>query len=254
MKLRATQLVEQARFLHFEAEQHRLMRAKQAETRTALLDDYKQREQAMEDRHTEALSTAEHRQLTAEVDLRRNLELDRQACNTKLKHMEAYCNSKARPVNGMPERVVTDKDFRALAQQYHLRNNMDNLHEARINVLREKQAKQLERIVVKQEAEMEALADKLEIETNDLVENQVVREEADLRRQFLERKYRLVGRWMLAEAIERRKLEIETGEVFGPLPKIEWPEKTPISTQPDTAVQSSPDAIMEHAAAISSLN
>lgn len=234
-KLRATELEEQARFLQFEAEQQRVMRAKQAEARLALLDHYKEREQAMQDRHTEALSIVENRQLTAEVDLRRNLELERQACNTKLKHMEAYCSNKSRPVDGMPQRVVTDRDFRALAQQYHLRNGMDNLHEARINVLREKQAKQLERIAVTQEAEVEALADQLEREINDLVESQFVREEADLRRQFRERKNRLVGRWLLAEAIERRKLENETGDVFGPLTKVDWPEKLSTSTPHETA-------------------
>ena len=255
LKLRATQLEEQARFLQFEAEQHRLMRAKQSEARLALSDRYKQHEQAIQDHHTEALSTVEHRQLTAEVDLRRNLELERQACNTKLKHMEAYCNSKSGPVDGMPQRVVTDKDFRALAQQYHLRNGMDNLHEARINVLREKQAKQMERIVVKQEAEVEALADELVNEIRDLVENHFVREEADLRRQFGERKNRLVGRWMLAEAIERRKLENETGQVFGPLLKIDWSEKTNTSTQPETTIAAAADAITEHEdAATSNMN
>lgn len=225
------------------------MRTKQAEARAALLEHYKQREQATRDRHAEALSTVEHRQLTAEVDLRRNLELERQACNTKLKHMEAYCNVRSRPYDNMPQRVVTDKDFQALAQQYHLRNNMDNLHEARINVLREKQAKQLERIVVKQEAEVEALVDKLESEINDLVENQFVRETANLRLQFMERKYRLVGRWMLAEAIERRKLENETGEGFGPLPKIDWAEKTSPWAQQEAAA-TEPDAFTEHDAYI----
>lgn len=237
-RLRATELEEQARFLQFEAEQFRVMHAKQAEVRLALLDHYKERERAMQDRHTEALSTVENRQLTAEVDLCRNLELERQACNTKLKHMEAYCSNKSRPVDGMPPRVVTDRDFRALAQQYHLRNGMDNLHEARINVLREKQAKQLERIAVKQEAEVEALADKLENEINDMVQYRFVREEADLRRQFKERKNRLVGRWLLAEAIERRKLENETGDVFGPLTKIDWPEKLNASRPHETAAVS----------------
>ncbi|SLM38405.1 hypothetical protein LPUS_08608 [Lasallia pustulata] len=229
LNLRAMQLEQQARFLKFGVEQHRLMRTKQAEARQAMLDEYKERERAMQDRHTDTLSTVEHRQLTAEVDLRRNLELERHACNTKLKHMEAYCNNKSIPVDNMPQRVVTDKDLRALGQQYHVRNGMETLHEGRINVLREKQAKQLERILVKQEAEAEALACQLERDIEDLVENQFVREQAELRRQFLERKYRLVGRWMLGEAIERRELEMETGEVFGPLPKIDWPAMARIS-------------------------
>ncbi|MCJ1302599.1 hypothetical protein MMC08_005403 [Hypocenomyce scalaris] len=238
-ELRATQLEEQIRFLHFEAEQHRLIRSKQAEVRRALLDHYKQREQAMRDRHTEVLSTVEHRQLTAEVDLRRTLELELQACNTKLKHMKAYCDGKSPPVDDMPQRVVTDKDYRNLAQQFHLRNGMDNLHEARINVLRERQAKRLERIVVKQEAEVEALTDMLEREVRGLVDNKFTGELADLQRDLMERKYRLVRRWMLAEAIERHKLENEAGEVFGSLPKINWPEKTTLTTKPEMTPASS---------------
>jgi len=98
---------------------------------------------------------------------------------------------------------------------------MENLHASRINVLREKQAKQLERIIAKQEAETEKQATDLELENEEL-EQQFQGAEEELKRGFKERKRRLVKRWGMAEAIERRKLELETGEVFAELPLIEW--------------------------------
>ena len=135
--------------------------------------------------------------------------------------MEAYCNSKGQ-IKGMPQRNVTDKDFRELAQQYHVRNGMSNLHEARINVLREKQAKQLERITAKQDLELSKLHSDSDQELQDL-DIDFTDEETTLEHEFAERKKRLIARWTLAEAIERRKLENETGEAFGTLPPIAWP-------------------------------
>ena len=134
--------------------------------------------------------------------------------------MEAYCNPKSK-VDGMPNRVVTRRDYHQLTQQYHVRNGMDNLHAARINVLREKQGKQLERVAAKQEAELSKLTSELELELRNL-ESKSKAEEESLAAEFSERKKRLIARWSLAEAIERRKLENETGELFAALPTVEW--------------------------------
>lgn len=134
--------------------------------------------------------------------------------------MQAYCNPRS-TVAGMPNRVVTKNDYRQLEQQYHTRNGMDNLHTSRINVLRERQGKQLERITAKQEAELEALESSFEQQNEDL-DAKFRQEERQLQQEFAERKNRLVTRWNLAEAIERRKLELLTGEEFGPLPVVKW--------------------------------
>lgn len=98
---------------------------------------------------------------------------------------------------------------------------MDNLHASRINVLREKQGKQQERIMAKQEAELEALESSFERQTEEL-DAKFGDEEMQLQEEFAERKKRLVRRWGLAEAIERRKLEQATGETFEPLPPVTW--------------------------------
>ena len=138
----------------------------------------------------------------------------------KLKHMQAYCNPRS-TVEGMPRREVTKADYRQLEQQYHIRNGMDNLHASKINVLREKQAKQLERICAKQEAEFAKAEADFEQENLDL--GQRFRgEDENQKAEFAQRRKRLVRRWDLTESIERRKLELETGEEYGKMPEIAW--------------------------------
>ncbi|KAL8873130.1 MAG: hypothetical protein Q9174_001346 [Haloplaca sp. 1 TL-2023] len=221
-QFRWSQLEEQRRFIRFEADQHRLMHSRQLDTERRILAEHPQKLKALSEKHAEALSSLENRHLSAEVDLERTLETERQACETRLKHMQAYCNPRY-VIEGMPNRVVTKQHHRQLEQQRHARNGMDNLHTARINVLREKQAKQLERIVGKQEAEIEA-AD-LDLSTKmQALEARRESEKEMLKNEFLDRRRRLTKRWELAEAVERRKLENETGEAYGSLPPIEWDE------------------------------
>ena len=223
-KLRTTQLQEQLRFISFEASQNRLMRTRQLQHKRDALSEYHQREKDTHTCHAEALASLENRHLSAEVDLNRTLELERQACETRLRHMQAYCNPRS-TVQGMPDRVVTKSDYRQLEQQYHIRNGMENLHTSRINVLREKQGKQTERIVAKQEAELESLESDFEQQNEDL-DAKFEEEERQLQQEFAERKKRLVARWNLAELIERRKLELQTGEEHGPLPAVKWSHDT----------------------------
>lgn len=219
-KLRTTQLQEQLRFLSFEASQHRLMRTKQLQQKRDALSQYQQQQQEFHTRHADALTSLENRHLTAEVELHRTLQLERQACDTRLKHMQAYCNPRS-TVEGMPSRVVSKADYRQLEQQYHIRNGMDNLHTSRINVLRERQGKQLERIMAKQEKELEALESDFE-RTNQELDVKFRDEESQLQRDLSDRKVRLIARWNISEAIERRRLELQTGDDYGPLPTISW--------------------------------
>ncbi|KAL8706936.1 MAG: hypothetical protein Q9201_000096 [Fulgogasparrea decipioides] len=219
-RLRWSQLEEQRRFIRFEADQHRLMGSRQLDIERRILDEHPQRLKALQDQHAEVLLSLEHRHLSAEVDLERTLEVERQACETRLKHMQAYCNPRS-IIEGMPNRIVTKQHYRQLEQQRHARDGMDNLHAARINVLREKQAKQLERIIGKQESEVEEVDLGLSRKLQDL-ERRCQDERELLIHEFQKRRRRLMKRWVLTEAIMRRKLENETGEAFGPLPSIEW--------------------------------
>ena len=219
-KLRTTQLQEQLRFISFEASQKRLMRTRHLQKKRECLSEYHDRQKNTHSHHAEALSSLENRHLNAEVELNRTLQMERQACETRLKHMQAYCNPRSN-VEGMPERVVTKADYRQLEQQYHIRNGMDNLHTSRINVLRERQGKQIERIMAKQETELENIELEFDRE-NKALEARFHTEEAQLQEDFAERKRRLVSRWNIAEAIERKRLELQCGEEHGPLPTLTW--------------------------------
>ncbi|MCJ1245590.1 hypothetical protein MMC30_002794 [Trapelia coarctata] len=226
-KLRAHQIEEQGRFLRFEEEQRRLIDLKRTEARRSIADGYQTKNRDLQERHIEVMADFEHRHLSAEMDLSRALQLERKACETRLRHMEAYCNGRT---DGMPRRKVTDEDFKKLLNQQHTLSSMENLHEARINVLREKQGKQLERIQTKQQAELKLAKDETDIEL-ERHEKELTNEEEDLRQDFQERKRRIMSRWKLAEAIERQKLDNETGEAHAPLPPIEWPEEVAAEVQ-----------------------
>ena len=225
-RLRTHQLEEQGRLVRFENEQYSLMTLKRPYKRKVIVDSHKEQQQNLLKTHAENLAALEHRHLAAEMELVGTLDTERKACDTRLKHMEAYCSGRP-PPNGMPRRKITEKDGQKLLQQQHIRSGMDNLHEARIHILREIQATQLERITARQEAEISEAKRELERHLDDH-EYQLGIEEQDLRQEFSDRKNRISARWTLIEAIERRKLENETGHLYAPLPAITWPADVPV--------------------------
>ena len=235
-RLRVHQLEEQGRFLRFEDEQSRLVQMKKVEARRSVVDRYNKMQQSLQERHVEIMADLEHRHLTAELDLSRALQVERKACETRLRHMDAYCNSRT---DGMPRRKITEEDFKKLEQQYHIRSGMTSLHSARINVLREKQAKQLERIQAKQDGELSAVSAEMDMELKKH-ESKFHGEEIDLQQDFWDRKKRILARWALAEAIERRKLERETDLHFAPLPPIPWSDIRSIESSAQLKRQSMP--------------
>ncbi|KAL9600565.1 MAG: hypothetical protein Q9219_003111 [cf. Caloplaca sp. 3 TL-2023] len=221
-RLRWAQLDEQRRFIRFEADQRRVMQSRHVDKEKMILDEYPRKVKTAKGRHAEALASLEQRHLSAEVDLERTLEVERQACDTRLKHMQAYCNPRS-AVEGMPNRVVTKQHRRRLEQQYHIRNGMDNLHTAKVHVLREKQGKQVERIISKQEVELRDMETELAWRMQQLEASRQADEQL-LRREVSERRKRLTSRWALTEAIERKRLENATGKTYAALPPIEWDE------------------------------
>ena len=221
-QLRIHQLEEQSSFLRFHFDAIDAIRSKYTEERRLAAAALKEKQEGMQARHAEKSADMEHRHLAAEIDLSETLAHERRACETKLKHMDAYCNNR-HPLhpNGPPPRKVTEDDFRKLVEQYNIRNGMAALHESRINVLREKQGKQLERVAARQEAEMQALQDQADAETERKEAGRRA-EEGELRREFEFKKDKLVWRWKVMEAVERRRLELERGESFGELPDVQW--------------------------------
>ena len=237
-RLRIVHLNEQSKFLTDRYAAFCAVREKFQPARQRIYNAFAEKQASAQSRHATANSDLENRHLTAEMDLERALATERKACETKVKYMEAYCygsrnrNLTAAPPSaaeaaasaaaGMPARKVTEHDYRKLVEQYNLRNGMDQLHSARINVLREQQAKQAERIGRRQEKEVDGLEAERDAELA-MVEREIEKELAPIRREWEAKKKKMAWRWSIKEAIERKTLEAERGEVYGELPKVVWP-------------------------------
>ncbi|OLN96437.1 putative E3 ubiquitin-protein ligase rbrA 1 [Colletotrichum chlorophyti] len=199
---------------------------RQAEKKQALVDKYSDQMDKMKERHSKTAAHLEERQIEAEMDLRSTLDQSEKSVKIRLKHMEAYCDGLGRTQNSdLPPRVVTERDLRLLGQQYNVRDGMERLHQAKINVLRDRQAKRMEELLERQELELEKLIDKREQEIENLATD-FAREEDTLARMFNGRKQRMQRRWLLAIEILRRELEEQTGNQYAPLNLPAWPEDT----------------------------
>ena len=175
------------------------------------------------------------------MELRQTLAQEERACLIRLRHMEDYCQTavakldpaaahkgklaqpKAEPHESR-HRVITDRDRRELEQQYILRDNMGRLHEARINVLRDQQARQLEGLEKRQRHELEQLvARRLEAEMEAL-EASFAQDEAAFDQVFRRRQDLLQQHWLKEDTRQRKILEKKTGSWYAPLHPIAWPD------------------------------
>lgn len=211
------------RFRMFERKSRWHMWARHAQQKLALIEKQSTALDKMKERHLKTTATLEDRQVTAEMELRATLDQSERNVRTRLKHMEAYCDGLGQnPEAHMPSRVVTERDLRELAQQYNLEKNMRQLHEARINVMRDRQTSALEELNERQESEMSKL---LEKHNNDLEALDVVFAEEEERAAavFLQRRSLLQKRWILCAEILRRELERDKGEQYALVSSPEWP-------------------------------
>ena len=146
-------------------------------------------------------------------------EAEKRTVMTRLKHMEAYCQNPTPPptpvdpTSGrpsldavLPERKVTDRDYHSLAQQYRERDAMDDLHAAKINVLRGKQKKAVENLLRKKEKEVEDLERAQEKELQQ-VDKDFNAQEENLRSALASKRARLELRWRTQALIETTKTE-----------------------------------------------
>jgi hypothetical protein len=156
------------------------------------------------------------------LELRSNLEQSERNVRVRLKHMEAYCDGLGQnPTSERPSRVVTERDLRELGQQYTLEKNMKQLHQAKINVMRDRQAKALEELLDRQELEMQRLTDKNVKEVESL-ESDFADEEDTFATTFFQRKVQIERRWELCMEVLRRELEDDTGLRFASMEPLEW--------------------------------
>ncbi|KAI9842484.1 MAG: hypothetical protein M1838_003099 [Thelocarpon superellum] len=237
-QLRALQEEEMDRFLGFEQKQNWLMWTRHGKEKLEALDARTALERAMKEKvsalempscvrtaltgvqHIDTANMLEDRQVAAEMELREALVQEHKSCTVRLRHMEAYCD-RVNTRGLFPDRVITDRDLRELGQQYNLRNDMDRLHQSRINVLRDKQAQQLETLGKRQDEHLQQTRRTFTAELRAL-EERIAREEKGFTVVFGQRKERLSKRWAGAAEILRKKLEERDGVAYGPLPRLEW--------------------------------
>lgn len=219
---------EMERFLEFKARTKKMLLDRNSAERQALLDRQAEQEEKMKERHAKTVAHLEDRQVAAEMDLRTTLEASERSVKIRLKHMEAYCDGLGRGTesspSALPARVVTERDLRELGQQYNLRDGMERLHESKINVMRDRQAKRMEELVDRQETEYENLVDANRQELDDLAAKAAELEETFLRT-FDLRKSKFLRRWELGIEILRKELEAKDGVQYAPIPMPKWPEE-----------------------------
>jgi hypothetical protein len=98
---------------------------------------------------------------------------------------------------------------------------MDQLHEAKIKVLRDRQEIRLQEAVARMNRELEALIDRHTVEWSELQKSHQ-QEEVTLVQSLDAKKTRLRHRWVLEEAILRKKLEDQHEKPYGPLPPLSF--------------------------------
>ncbi|GAD92351.1 hypothetical protein ANI_1_3258024 [Paecilomyces variotii No. 5] len=185
----------------------------------------------------------EERQLAAEIEQEMEFEKAKMNSRTRIKHMEGYCIGHSPPTtpgseNGSDSerarmRKITRQQKEQLAQEYHDRDSMDRLHQAKIKVLRDRQEIQLQEAMTRMERELNALIDKHSTELAGLQKDHHQREELLVQALDL-RKAKMKSRWNLEQAILRRRLELEHGQPYGPLPPLSFADldnKTPNSVK-----------------------
>jgi hypothetical protein len=222
--LRNSQLDERDRFIAFERKQKWLMWTRHGQAKLDVLDKYGELQLKMKERHLRTATHLEDRQVGAEMELRATLKQSERSVQIRLRHMEAYCDGLGRSaVGGNPARTVTERDLRQLGEQYNLRDDLERLHQAKINVMREKQGKQMEHLLGRQEEEMEKLQVR-QAEELEALEEGFGEEEEGFMDVFKERGKKLIRRWEVREVLERAKLRKAHGVMFAPMGVVEWPD------------------------------
>ncbi|KAH7304959.1 hypothetical protein B0I35DRAFT_362535 [Stachybotrys elegans] len=222
--LRRKQEDEMKRFQQFMREAKERMQHRHTNERKMIGDQYAQVEDMMKEKHAVAVNQLEDRQIAAEMELRTTLDQTERSIKIRLKHMEAYCEGLGKsPDSHLPPRVVTERDLRELGQQYNARDGMEHLHQAKINVMRDRQARRMAELISEQEGELETLRaeQKKDLERLD---SQFSLEEATLDTTFWARRWRMNRRWETMIRILCKELVKKDEVEYGFVPPPKWPD------------------------------
>jgi hypothetical protein len=124
-----------------------------------------------------------------------------------------------------------------LEQQYLNHESMDQLHDSRIKVLRDRQELKLQETMARMEKELDDMCDR-HTQNIAALQAEQQQEEMSLTKSLDAKKASLRQRWYLEEAVLRRHLEVRHGQLYGPLPPISFTRTTP--NTPTAIPQSSP--------------
>ncbi|KAG6038780.1 hypothetical protein E4U41_003712 [Claviceps citrina] len=222
-----SQRKEMQRMLNFKETAASSLKARQSAREIALAAKHVEDRDGVMEKYSKDTSELEDRQIAEEMDLQSALDQAARSIMIRIKHMEAYCDGLGRKstMPSMPPRVVTEQNLRDLGHQYNLRDDLKRQHDAKINMMRDRQSKRMEELVQKHEADLDALTERNQKAYAELGES-FLRERKTFESVFEARQSRLTARWILAIDVQCRQLQEKDGLIYSAVAPPSWPEPT----------------------------
>ncbi|KAG6010117.1 hypothetical protein E4U21_000151 [Claviceps maximensis] len=220
---------EMQRMRHFREAAVRSLETRQSAQEMALAGKHVQDRDELAEKHAKDTSLLEDRQIDEELDLRSTLDQEARSIHIRIKHMEAYCHGLAKNPStsgdntSLPPRVVTDQHLRNLDHQYNLRDDVERQHQAKINMMRDRQSKRMEELIQKHEAQLDALT-KRNQKAYAALGDSFARERETFDSVFEARQSRFTARWALAIEVQCKQLEERDGLRYSVVAPPSWSE------------------------------
>ncbi|KAJ5306347.1 hypothetical protein PENANT_c017G07371 [Penicillium antarcticum] len=237
--------MEKNRHLAFQETALNSLRRRHQDAVSEKRSDNERREEEKREKNIDDTIRLEERQLAVEIEQQREFDRAKMNSATRIKHMEGYFRNASPPpspsitattggrssgsfsdsASTPPARQFTRQHMEQLEQQYHDHESMDQLHDARIKVLRDRQDVKLQETMARLEKELNTMCKQHKQDITTIQQEQQA-EEASLNQILDSKKTALRDRWHLEEAILRQTLEVRHGQLYGPLPPISFTNAT----------------------------
>jgi hypothetical protein len=252
-ELHKRQEMEKNRHLAFQEAALNILRRRHQDAVSEQQSENQRREDEKREKNIDDTIRLEERQLAVEIEQQREFDRAKMNSATRIKHMEGYFRNASPPPSpsitattaerssgslsdsaSTPQtRQFTRQHMEQLEQQYHDHESMDQLHDARIKVLRDRQEVKLQDTMARLDKELNAMCIQHKQDITNLQQEQQA-EETSLTQALDSKKTSLRDRWQLEETILRRTLEVRHGQLYGPLPPISFTNTTPDTDTPVT--------------------
>ncbi|KAJ5336765.1 hypothetical protein MYU51_005897 [Penicillium brevicompactum] len=248
--------LERDRYLAFQDAAFGILRRRHQTAVSERQSHNERQEEEKREKNSEVIIRLEERQLAVEIEQQREFDRAKLNSSTRIKHMEGYFRNASPPPSPAggstraerssesfsetdstaPARVFTRQHMEQLEQEYHSHESMDQLHDARIKVLRDRQELKMQEAMVRTEKELDDMCDR-HTQAIATLQTEHQQEEVALTEALDGKKKNLLQRWFLEEAVLRRHLEVRNGQSYGPLPLIPF---TSSSDMPAHVMESAP--------------